>query len=170
MALSDYIRDIPDFPAPGILFRDITPLLKAPAAFAETISAMADRYDRADIDAVVGIDARGFLLAAPVALRMERPVIPVRKQGKLPYETHGVTYQLEYGTDSLEMHRDALMPGDRVLIVDDLLATGGTLAAAAQLVERAGGLVAGLAVLIELTALDGRARLAGYDLHALVRY
>ena len=170
MALSDYIRDIPDFPAPGILFRDITPLLKAPAAFAETVSAMADRYDRADIDAVVGIDARGFLLAAPVALRMERPIIPVRKQGKLPYETHGVTYQLEYGTDSLEMHRDALMPGDRVLIVDDLLATGGTLAAAAELVERAGGLVAGLAVLIELAALDGRAKLAGYDLHALVRY
>ena len=170
MALSDYIRDIPDFPAPGILFRDITPLLKAPAAFAETISALADRYDRADIDAVVGIDARGFLLAAPVALRMERPIIPVRKQGKLPYETHGVTYQLEYGTDSLEMHRDALMPGDRVLIVDDLLATGGTLAAAAELVERAGGLVAGLAVLIELEALDGRAKLAGYDLHALVRY
>ena len=170
MALSDYIRDIPDFPAPGILFRDITPLLKSPAAFAETVSALADRYDRADIDAVVGIDARGFLLAAPVALRMERPVIPVRKQGKLPYETHGVTYQLEYGSDSLEMHRDAVMPGDRVLIVDDLLATGGTLAAAAELVERAGGLVAGLAVLIELAALDGRAKLAGYDLHALVRY
>ena len=170
MELKDYIRDIPDFPTPGILFRDITPLLKAPAAFAETISALADRYSRVDIDAVVGIDARGFLLAAPVALRMKRPIIPVRKQGKLPYETHGVTYQLEYGADSLEMHRDAIMPGDHVLIVDDLLATGGTLAAAAELVERAGGLVAGLAVLIELTALNGRARLSGYDLHALVRY
>ncbi len=168
--LKEYIRDIPDFPTPGILFRDITPLLKDPAAFAETISALAARYSLLDIDAVVGIDARGFLLAAPVALRMERPIIPVRKQGKLPYETHGVTYQLEYGEDSLEMHRDAIMPGDRVLIVDDLLATGGTLAAAAELVERAGGLVAGLAVLIELTALNGRARLAGYDLHALVRY
>ena len=170
MKLKDYVREIPDFPTPGILFRDITPLLKDPAAFAETISALAGRYDRVDIDAVVGIDARGFLLAAPVALRMERPIIPVRKQGKLPYETHSVTYELEYGADSLEMHRDAVMPGDRVLIVDDLLATGGTLAAAAELVERTGGSVAGLAVLIELTALNGRARLAGYDLHALVRY
>ena len=168
--LKDYIRDIPDFPTPGILFRDITPLLKAPAAFAEAISALTARYSRVDIDAVVGIDARGFLLAAPVALRMERPVIPVRKQGKLPYETHSVTYQLEYGVDSLEMHRDAIMAGARVLIVDDLLATGGTLTAAAELVERAGGLVAGFAVLIELTALNGRARLAGYDLHTLVRY
>ncbi len=170
MELKDYIRSIPDFPTPGILFRDITPLLKDPPAFAETISALVARYKDIEIDAVAGIDARGFLFAAPTALTMGRPIVPIRKQGKLPYETHGVTYQLEYGTDTLEMHRDAVRPGDRVLIVDDLLATGGTLAAAVKLVERAGGLVAGLSVLVELTALNGRDRLAGYDLHTLVRF
>jgi adenine phosphoribosyltransferase len=170
MDLREYIRDVPDFPSPGILFRDITPLLKSPEAFDHAIDRFADVCSGRPIDAVCGIEARGFLFAAPLALRLGKPLVPVRKAGKLPSRTVSVTYSLEYGEAAVEIHADAVSDGQRVLIVDDVLATGGTLAAAAELVERAGGLVAGLAVLIELTALNGRARLAGYDLHALVRY
>lgn len=170
MELKDYIRDIPDFPVTGILFRDITPLLKEPSAFKETIDRLVAHYEGVDVDAIVGIDARGFLLAAPLGLLMRKPIVPIRKEGKLPYKTHRVTYQLEYASDTVEVHQDAIRVGDRVLIVDDLLATGGTMAAATRLVEQVGGHVASLAVLVELTDLNGRDRLEGYDIHSLVQF
>ena len=170
MDLKDYIRDIPDFPVEGIVFRDITPLLKEPAAFKETIDRLVAHYEAVDLDSIVGIDARGFLLAAPLGLLLGKPIVPVRKEGKLPYKTHRVTYELEYGSDTVEVHQDAIRAGDRVLIVDDLLATGGTISAATRLVEQVGGRVAGLAVLVELTNLNGRDRLEGYDLHSLVQF
>ena len=168
--LKDYIRDVPGFPVAGIVFRDITPLLKEPSAFKETIDRLVAHYEGAEVDSIVGIDARGFLLAAPLGLLMGKPIVPVRKEGKLPYKTHRVTYQLEYGSDTVEVHQDAIPAGDRVLIVDDLLATGGTMAAAARLVEQVGGRVAGLAVLVELTDLNGRDRLEGYDVHSLIQF
>ena len=170
MELREYIRDIPDFPRPGILFRDITPLLKDPSAFREAIDRLAAYCAPLDVDAIVGIDARGFLLAAPLAYRLEKPLIVVRKGGKLPFETHTVTYSLEYGSDAVEIHEDAIAIGQRVLVIDDLLATGGTLAATAKLVETAGGEVAGMAVLVELTDLDGRAGLEGYEVFSLIRF
>ena len=170
MDLRPYIRDIPDFPKPGILFKDITPLLKAPAAFREAIDALARRYAPREVDAIIGVDARGFLLAAPLAYRLGKPLVPVRKQGKLPFETVTVTYDLEYGTDAVEMHTDGISSGQRVLVVDDLLATGGTLAATARLVEEIGGRGEGLAVLVELTELNGRDRLQGYDLFSLITF
>ena len=170
MDLKEYIRDIPDFPQPGILFRDITPLLKDPLAFRSVIDRLGERYAELPIDVVIGIEARGFLFAAPLALRMEKPLVPLRKEGKLPFETLSVTYALEYGDSAVEVHTDAIVPGQRVLIVDDLLATGGTLAASARLVEGAGGEVAGLAVVIELADLAGRKRLRGYDLFSIVQY
>ena len=170
MDLKSFVRDVPDFPSPGVLFRDITPLLKDPIAFRKAIDQFVEHWSPRNIDAVVGVDARGFLFAAPLAYRLRKPLIPVRKEGKLPFETHTVTYALEYGSDAVEVHTDALAGGQRVLIVDDLLATGGTLAAATKLVERTGGQVAGLAVLIELTDLKGRDRLEGYDVHALITY
>ena len=168
--LRDYIRDIPDFPVQGVLFRDITPLLKNPEAFRAAIDMFVSRYDGVSVDSIVGIDARGFLLAAPLAYAMGKPLIPVRKEGKLPFETHRATYQLEYGSDAVEVHTDAIADGHRVLIVDDLLATGGTMAAVTKVVEETGGRVAGVAVLVELTALGGRGRLEGYDVYSLVRY
>ena len=168
MDLKRYIRDIPDFPKPGILFRDITPLLKEPVAFRQAVDALAHRYGPQDVDVVIGIESRGFLLAAPLAYRLGKMLVPVRKVGKLPFETHRVAYALEYGSDAVEVHTDAISNGQRVLVVDDLLATGGTMAAAARLVERAGGEVAGLAVLVELTELSGRKRLRGYDLFSLI--
>ena len=170
MDLKDYIRDFPDFPSEGVLFRDITPLLKAPAAFQEVVQRFAHQYDSEDIDCIVGIEARGFLLAAPLAYRLGKPLVPVRKEGKLPYETHTVTYSLEYGSDAVQVHTDAIRSGERTLIVDDLLATGGTMAAAARLVEATGGRVVGMAVLLELTDLDGRARLRGYEVFSLITY
>ena len=170
MDLKDYIRDIPDFPRPGILFRDITPLLKDPEAFRQAIDGFADQYVSKDFDGIIGIEARGFLFAAPLAHRLRKPLLPVRKQGKLPFETHAVSYSLEYGSDVVEVHRDAVVEGHKILVVDDLLATGGTLAATAALVEKAGGHVAGLAVLIELTDLDGRERLQGYNVYSQLRY
>ncbi|MCH8206607.1 MAG: adenine phosphoribosyltransferase [Chloroflexi bacterium] len=170
MELEDYIRDVPDFPVEGVLFKDITPLLKDPPAFREAIDRLAGRYAGVDVDCVVGIDARGFFLAAPLAFVMGKPMVPVRKEGKLPSETYRVKYELEYGFDAVEVHRDAINAGDRVLIVDDLLATGGTMAAAAKLVEQAGGRVAGIAVLVELTDLDGRSRLEGYDVYSLIQF
>ena len=168
--LKDYIRDIPDFPMPGILFRDITPLLKEPRAFREAVDRLAEYCLRRESDAIVGIEARGFLLAAPLAYRLGQALVPVRKEGKLPFDTHKVTYALEYGAAAVEIHKDAIVGGHRVLIVDDLLATGGTMSAAARLVEETGGQVVGLAVLVELTDLNGRARLQGYDVFSLVKY
>ncbi|MDQ7007733.1 MAG: adenine phosphoribosyltransferase [Acidobacteriota bacterium] len=170
MEIGALIRDIPDFPKPGILFRDITPLL----ADAEGLAAVVDQLEqwarsRAP-DVIVGIESRGFIFGVPLALRLGVGFVPVRKPGKLPAETVRETYQLEYGTDSLEIHADALAPGRRVLIVDDLLATGGTAAATARLVRRVGGQVQGLLFVIELAALKGRRRLEGEAVHALLRY
>ena len=170
MDLRPYIRDVPDFPKPGILFKDITPLLKAPAAFRYAIDAMAREYETRDVDAITGVDARGFLLAAPLAYRLGKPLVPVRKQGKLPFDTAIAEYDLEYGTDAVEVHIDGISSGQRVLVVDDLLATGGTLAATVDLIERTGGRVEGLAVLVELTELNGRERLRGYDLLSLIAF
>ena len=170
MNLKEYIRDVPDFPTPGILFKDITPLLKDPAAFREAVDRLERRYASMNLDAIAGIEARGFLLAAPLAYRMDKALVPVRKKGKLPFETHSVTYALEYGSDAVEVHIDAISNGQRVLIVDDVLATGGTLAAAVRLVETTGGQVAGIAVLVELTELNGRGRLRGYDIFPLIEF
>ncbi len=164
MDLASYIRDVPDFPQPGILFKDITPLLGDPAAFGAAIDRFAERYAAEHIDAIAGIEARGFLFAAPLAARLGKPLVPMRKPGKLPWETQSITYSLEYGEDAVEMHADAIHPGQRALIVDDVLATGGTMSAAVRLAERAGAEIAGLAFLIELEALRGRDRLRGYDL------
>ena len=165
------IRDVPAFPRPGILFRAIAPLLAYHVAFAAAVDAIVERSRTIGrVDKVVGIEARGFIVAAPVAYRFGAGFVPVRKAGKLPSATHARTYALEYGTATLEVHRDAFEPGDRVLIVDDVLATGGTVEATRALVAEAGAEVAGCSVVIELTALGGRARLAGLDVHALLLY
>ena len=164
------IRDVPDFPQPGIVFKDITPLLADENAFSSVIDLIVVHYGRGNIDKVVGIEARGFILAAPVAYHFGAGIIPVRKAGKLPSETLGEEYALEYGTASLEIHRDAVRPGERVLVVDDVLATGGTAAAAASLVERIGGKVCGIACLIELDFLHGRDKVRDYDLLTLIRF
>lgn len=170
MELADYIRAIPDFPKPGILFRDITPLLVAPQAFRAAITRMADHYRDANIDIVAAAEARGFIFAAPLALELEIGFVPVRKPGKLPYERHSFHYELEYGSDTLEMHIDGISPGQRVLLVDDLLATGGTIEACCRLVEKAGAQVAGCAFLIELASLGGADRLARYEIFSLISY
>ena len=164
------VRDIPDFPKPGVVFKDITPLLDDHAAFGAVVEALADvgrRDGRLVVDKVVGIEARGFILAAPVALALGVGFIPVRKPGKLPAATLEVSYDLEYGSETLQIHEDAVAAGERVLIVDDVLATGGTAVAARTLVERAGGEVTGLAVLMELGFLDGRARTGDLPVTAL---
>ena len=168
MDLKEHIREIPDFPTPGILFRDITPLLGHPEAFRFAVDRLAERFASEPFDAVVAIESRGFVFAAPLAYRLGVPLAPVRKQGKLPFDTHSVTYALEYGSDSLEVHVDAIGEGSRALIVDDLLATGGTAAATVRLVERSGAAVAGLAFVIELTELRGRDALSGYRVESLV--
>lgn len=167
--LKTAIRDIPDFPKPGILFRDITPLLKDPQRFRAVIAAWTERYRHQQIDAVAAIEARGFILGGALAAALGVGLIPVRKRGKLPWNTHQVTYDLEYGTDTVEMHRDALETGDRVVIVDDVLATGGTSLATAHLVQQLQGRVVELAFLIELTALRGRERLKDLPAHALLQ-
>jgi adenine phosphoribosyltransferase len=164
------IRDIPDFPQPGIVFKDITPLLADDDAFSSVIDLIVVHYGRGNIDKVVGIEARGFILASPVAYHFGAGFVPVRKEGKLPWETEREEYALEYGTAVLEIHKDAIGAGDRVLIVDDVLATGGTARATAKLVERLGGKVIGIACLIELTFLKGRDNLAGYDFFSLITY
>jgi adenine phosphoribosyltransferase len=164
------IRDIPDFPQKGIVFKDITPLLADDDAFSSVIDLIVVRYGRGNIDKVVGIEARGFILASPVAYHFGAGFVPVRKEGKLPWDTEREEYALEYGTAVLEIHRDAIHAGDRVLIVDDVLATGGTAKATAKLVERLGGKVVGIACLIELTFLKGRDSLAGYDFFSLITY
>jgi adenine phosphoribosyltransferase len=168
--LKTIIRDVPDFPKKGIVFKDITPLLADPAAFAELVKAFADHYRNSGVTKVLGIEARGFLLAAPIAVELRAGLVPVRKKGKLPYKTVQATYDLEYGQDTLEMHADAVKPGEKVLIVDDVLATGGTAGAVCALVEKLGGKVAGVAMLIELGFLNGRAKLAGRDIHSLIKY
>jgi len=164
------IRDVPDFPEPGIVFKDITPVLADPIAFSTIIDLIVVHFGRGNVDKVVGIEARGFILGAPVAYHFGAGIIPVRKKGKLPRETLEESYALEYGTASLEIHKDAVQPGERVLVVDDVLATGGTAKAAATLVERVGGKVCGIATLIELDFLHGRDKLQGYDLFTLIHY
>jgi adenine phosphoribosyltransferase len=167
--LRRHIRDIPDFPKPGILFRDITPLLSDADAFHSAIDGLIAPF-RGRVDLVLGIESRGFIVGAAAAYALGTGIAVVRKPGKLPYRTHRATYELEYGTDSLEIHHDALGHRARVLLIDDLLATGGTAAAAVDLVRQCGGSVAGCAFLIELTALGGRAKLAGHEVHALIAY
>jgi adenine phosphoribosyltransferase len=166
--LLERVRDVPDFPQPGIVFKDLTPLLADVDAFRFSVDAIADHAAGLTVDKVVGIEARGFLWAAPVAYRIGAGFVPVRKPGKLPWRTVRETYALEYGTDSLEVHADAVAPGDSVLIVDDVLATGGTALATARLVEHLGGHIAGMAFVIELGFLEGRGKLAGHDILSLI--
>ena len=172
--LRSRVVDVPDFPTPGVVFKDISPLLADHVAFAGAVDAVVAHHGRGTVDKVVGIEARGFIVAAPVAYHFGAGFVPVRKPGKLPGATHETSYDLEYGSNVLQVHRDALEPGERVLIVDDVLATGGTAAAAARLVEQAGAEVVGLSVLLELGFLGGRAALAaqhpGFDVHALLAY
>src|SRR5262249_24337415 len=156
MDLRQFIRDIPDFPKPGIIFKDITPLLACPDAFRYAIDRMVEHYQDRAVDAVAAVEARGFLFAAPLALALHKPLVPLRTPGKLPYQTHSLSYVLEYGSAELEVHIDALIQGASVLLVDDLLATGGTMAAGCKLVEKAGGRVAGCTFLVELSFLEGR--------------
>ncbi|CAN5582780.1 adenine phosphoribosyltransferase [soil metagenome] len=166
--LRDLVRAVPDFPIPGILFRDITPLLSHSEALHTAVALLASPFD--EIDVVVAIESRGFILGAPVALELGAGFVPVRKVGRLPYETIRADYELEYGTNTLEMHVDAIRPGQRVLIVDDLLATGGTVAATISLVTELGGDIAGVSVLAELAFLNGRDRIPGVEIHSLIVY
>jgi adenine phosphoribosyltransferase len=168
--LKKLIREVPDFPKPGILFYDITTLLKDKAGLNAVIDALKSHYQDARIDTVLGIEARGFIFAPALAYALGTGFVPVRKPKKLPAETVGITYQLEYGSDSLEIHKDAIQPGQNVLILDDLLATGGTAAAVARLVENLGGRVAGLGFVIELDFLNGRQKLADYEVFSLLHY
>ena len=168
--LRERIRDVPDFPQKGIVFKDITPLLADEVTFSSVIDMIVVHFGRGNVDKVVGIEARGFILASPVAYHFGAGFIPVRKAGKLPWETDSEEYELEYGTETLEIHTDAFAPGERVLIVDDVLATGGTARATARLVERLGGTVMGIACLIELAFLKGRDAIKDYDFFALLTY
>jgi adenine phosphoribosyltransferase len=168
--LKELIRDVPDFPKPGVMFKDITPLLADKKAFTYTIDAFAQLFDRDEIDKVLGIEARGFMVAAPLAYRFTAGLIPVRKKGKLPWKVEAEAYQLEYGEDHLEIHKDAIEPGERILIVDDVLATGGTARATAALTERCGGKVSGIATIMELSFLGGRSKLEGYPVESLLTY
>jgi adenine phosphoribosyltransferase len=170
LLLTRYIRDVPDWPKAGILFRDITPLLADPRAFPAAVDALSAPFKQAGVAYVAGVEARGFIFGAAVAAKLRAGFIPIRKKGKLPWQTESVTYDLEYGTDCIEIHRDAVTPGAKVLIVDDLLATGGTMQAACRLMEKVGAEVVGIAVVIELTGLKGRQRLAPHQIHALISY
>ena len=167
--LKEKIRTIPDFPKPGIQFRDITTLLADPQAFKTVVERFVERYQDEQIDLVVGVESRGFIIGAPLALRLEKGFIPVRKAGKLPGPVHGVEYDLEYGTDRVEVHQDAIPSGSRVLMVDDLLATGGTIEGSSRLIEKAGGDIAGYAFVIELIDLKGRNRL-NHPIFSLVTF
>lgn len=164
------VRDIPDFPQPGIQFKDLTPVLSDSDLFAAVVRQLADDFSSHDVDLVVGIEARGFIFAAPVALHLGTGFAPVRKPGKLPFQTRRVDYALEYGSDALEAHVDAVQPGQRILLVDDVLATGGTALAAAQLLEQLGGRVVATAFVLELAFLGGRERLSAFPVHSLVSY
>jgi len=168
--LKSIIRDVPDFPKKGIIFKDITPLLADHAAFTQLVQAFAEAFRGAGITKVLGIEARGFLLASPIAMALGAGIVPVRKKGKLPYKRVSATYALEYGTDTVEMHEDAVKPGEKVLVVDDVLATGGTAAAVCELVEKLGGKVAGVGMLIELEFLNGRAKLGDRPIVSLIKY
>jgi adenine phosphoribosyltransferase len=168
--LKSLIREVPDFPKPGILFYDITTLLKDAGGFHDVIDGLSNRYRGTKVDTILGIEARGFIFAPAIAYALNAGFVPVRKPKKLPAECVRVTYDLEYGTDTLEMHKDAVGQGHRVLIVDDLLATGGTAAAAARMVREAGGEVVGVGVVIELSFLNGREKLAGTDVFSLLQY
>lgn len=167
--VQSHLREIPDFPEPGVLFRDITPLLADGRAFRRLITLLA-RLVGDDVDAVAGLESRGFILAAPLATTLEVGMLTVRKAGKLPGPVIGVEYSLEYGSAKVELRPETVAPGDRVLIIDDVLATGGTARAAIELVEQAGGVVAGVLVLLELLALDGRSKLTGYDVQSIVQF
>jgi adenine phosphoribosyltransferase len=168
--LKKSIRDVPDFPKPGILFKDITPLLSDPIAFKKSINMLVKKYKKENITHVVAVESRGFIFGSPVAYKLGAGFIPVRKKGKLPYKTRNVSYQLEYGTDTLEMHEDALNAQSRVLIVDDLLATGGTVEAVAKLVKGFGAAIVGIAFVIELRFLHGNKKLAEYPLYSIIKY
>ncbi len=168
--LKRYIREVPDYPKPGINFYDITTLLKQPQGLRATVDGFGRLFQGRVIDKIIGIESRGFLFAPQLAYQFSAGFVPVRKPGKLPAETISQVYELEYGTDELEMHRDAVGPGERILIVDDVIATGGTAAACAKLVESCGGEVAGFGFVVELTFLNGRGKLDGYEVEALVRY
>jgi adenine phosphoribosyltransferase len=168
--LRGLIREVPDFPQEGIVFKDITPLLADEAGFSSVIDMIVVHFGRGNVDKVVGIEARGFILASPVAYHFGAGFVPVRKAGKLPWQAEAEQYELEYGTETLEIHKDAFEPGERVLIVDDVLATGGTARATAKLVERLGGSVVGIACLIELAFLKGRQAIEGYEFFALLTY
>ena len=164
------IREVPDFPKPGILFYDITTLLKEPDDFREVIDRMTEQVKDSAVDLVVGMESRGFIFSAPMAYQLHAGFVPVRKLGKLPAETIEVEYDLEYGTATLEIHKDAIQPGQRVLIVDDLLATGGTVQGTIELVQRLGGEIAGLSFMVELTGLHGREQLGDFQIHTLLTY
>lgn len=168
--LAGLVRNVPDFPLPGIQFKDITTLIGNGPAFARVINTLVERYRDRGIDAVAGVESRGFIFSAPIALQLGVGLVPIRKPGKLPAETYQIEYDLEYGTNKLEIHRDAFTAGQRVLLVDDLLATGGTIAAATRLIEQAGGSVVELAFVIELAFLNGRERLAPYPVFSLIQY
>lgn len=168
--LAKYIRDVPDFPKPGIMFKDITPLLADPAALTAAVELLAAPFRDKQIEAVVGIESRGFIFAAAVARELSAGFIPVRKPGKLPYKTSQVTYELEYGTDSVEIHLDAIKPGQKVLMMDDLLATGGTMKASCDLVTSLGGDITAIAFLIELGFLKGHDKLKDYELVSIIHY
>jgi len=170
LRLKDHIRTIPDFPKEGILFRDITTLLQHKDAFKQTIDVLAKKYGRKKIDLIAAVEARGFIFGSALAYKLGIAFVPIRKKGKLPWKTHSVNYELEYGTDSLHIHHDAIKPGDKVLIVDDLLATGGTVRAARELVENSKGRVVGIAFLIELVDLKGRDKLRGYPIYSLIKF
>ncbi|HXR21974.1 MAG TPA: adenine phosphoribosyltransferase [Acidimicrobiales bacterium] len=169
-ALKELIREIPDFPRPGVGFKDITPLLADRAGFARCVDVLADRFSGERIDKVIGVEARGFIIASPVAYHLGAGFVPVRKAGKLPFEVLSVTYELEYGADTLEVHADALQPGERVLVLDDVLATGGTAAATCRLVEKLGAVTVGFGCIIELGFLGGRRRIEALPIEALVTY
>jgi adenine phosphoribosyltransferase len=168
--IKDLVRDVPEFPKPGVMFKDITPLLADPEGLATCVDSLADRFAGEGVDKVIGIEARGFIVAGAVAYRLQAGFVPVRKKGKLPWQVHSDTYALEYGVDTLQVHTDAVHPGERVLILDDVLATGGTAAATRRLVEMLGGDVVGFGCVLELGFLGGRGRLDGMDVEALVSY
>ena len=168
--LRDHVRDLADYPKPGVVFKDITPVLAVQNAFAASIDAVAAPFTSIEIDKVIGIEARGFVFAAPVAYSLGSGFVPVRKPGKLPWQVEREEYMLEYGTDQLEIHQDAFVPGERILIVDDVLATGGTAAAAVRLVKKLGGVLVGCAFFIELGFLDGRQLLDGIEIHSVITY